>query len=150
MSVSHIPAGFRALTPYLNLNDADAFITFVKQAFGAEESMRMAAPNGKVAHCELAFADSKLMVSEAMDRPPMPAALFFYVKDCDAVVEKARAAGAEVVSPPQDQFWGDRHALVRDRFGNAWNLVTHIEDVSPEEMERRAKQALAQAAAQQK
>jgi PhnB protein len=138
MPVAPIPDGYHSLTPYLNVNDAAKLIDFMKQAFGAEELLRMPGPGGAVQHAELRVGDSILMVSDALRDPPMPSTLFLYVPDTDATYRRALAAGAASVAEPVDKFWGDRFARVRDPAGNLWSLATHREDVAPEELARRA------------
>jgi PhnB protein len=147
-----IPEGYHTVTPYLTLDDAAGAIEFYKSAFGAEEQVRMEAPGGKIGHAELKIGDSLVMLSDAFPgsttRPPnelggTTAGVFLYVEDVDAVVKKALDTGAIVVQELQDQFWGDRFGSVKDPFGHVWALATHVEDVPPEEMQERAKQAMA-------
>ncbi|HEU4404844.1 MAG TPA: VOC family protein, partial [Polyangiaceae bacterium] len=116
-----IPDGYRTLTPMLTLDDAAAAITWYTKALGAEELMRSKGPDGKIMHAELKIGDSRLMVHDAMmgHRGPKalggaPAGLWIYVEDCDALFNRAVAAGGEVVMPMADQFWGDRCGNVRD------------------------------------
>ena len=151
MAVKPIPEGYHSVTPYLAVDDASAAIEFYKRAFGATERMRMPAPNGKIAHAEIEIGDSLIMMSDPFPqstiRPPTErggptTSLFLYVEDVDAVVRKAVDAGATLASPVQDQFWGDRWGTVTDPFGHHWQIATHVEDVPPEEMERRAAEAM--------
>jgi uncharacterized glyoxalase superfamily protein PhnB len=138
MAVKPIPDGYHSVTPYLVLENASAFIDFAKQALDAEERMRMPQPDGKIGHAELSIGDSVVMLSDASaEFPPMPAMIHLYVEDADAVYKRAIAAGASSVREPADQFYGDRSAGVKDAFGNQWYFATHVEDVSPEEMEKR-------------
>lgn len=141
--VKPVPEGYHTLTPFLNLKGADKAIEFFKRAFGATERGRMAGPDGAIMHAEIQIGDSIVMLSEAAMRPPMPASLFIYVPDADAAFARAVAAGAAVVMPLADQFWGDRFGTVSDAYGNTWSIATHIEDVPPEEMGKRAQAAMA-------
>jgi PhnB protein len=138
MAVKPIPDGFHSVTPELNVQGAAKLIDFLKQAFGAEEIMRMPGPGGGVMHAEVRIGDSVLMLADAMRDPPMPSSLFLYVKDVDAAHRKAVQAGATSVMEPADMFWGDRFSRVKDAFGNFWGIATHKEDVPPEEMPKRA------------
>jgi PhnB protein len=139
------PEGYHSVTPYLNVDGAEKCVEFMKRVFGAEELFRMpgGAP-GKIGHCEVRINDSTIMVSDAEMNPHQPAALMVYVPDVDASFERAKSAGATVISPPADMFWGDRYARVTDAVGNRWGIATHIEDVPPEEMGRRAAEAARQ------
>lgn len=138
MAVKSIPDGYRSVTPYLVLKDAAKFMDFAKQALGAEEKFRMPGPDGKIGHAELTIGDSVLMLSDASaEFPAMPAMIHLYVNDADAMYKQALQAGASSVREPADQFYGDRSAGIKDAFGNQWYLATHIEDVPPEEMEKR-------------
>jgi PhnB protein len=147
-----VPEGYHTVTPYLVLDDAAAAIEFYKQAFGAEERVRMDAPGGKIGHAELAIGDSLVMLADAFPqsttRPPnelggTSAGVFLYVEDVDAVVKRAEEAGATITMEVADQFWGDRFGSVKDPFGHSWSIATHVEDVPPEEMAERAKEAMA-------
>jgi uncharacterized glyoxalase superfamily protein PhnB len=138
MAVKPIPEGYHSVTPYLVVNGASNLIDFMKQALGAEERMRMPQPDGKIGHAEMIIADSVIMLSDATaEFPPMPAMIHLYVEDTDAVYRRALASGATSVREPADQFYGDRSAGVKDAFGNHWHFATHVEDVTPEEMEKR-------------
>ena len=139
MAVKPIPAGYHTVTPYLVVPGAAQLIDFMKQALGAEELSRMDRPDGTVMHAEVKIGDSRVMLGEAGGEvDPMPAMLHLYVEDADAVYQRALQAGATSLREPEDQFYGDRLGGVKDAFGNQWWLATHIEDVSPEEMARRA------------
>ena len=127
----------------LNLKDCDKAIEFYKKAFGAEEKSRMPGPDGKIMHAELQIGDSRIMMSEAMQMPATQSSIWLYVPDCDALFKRAVAAGAQVKMPLMDMFWGDRFGNVTDGFGNTWGIATHKEDVPPQEMEKRAKEAMA-------
>jgi PhnB protein len=134
-----IPKGYSAVTPFLLPKDGGRLIEFLQRAFGATVAFRMDHPNGHVAHAELRIGDSMIMLGQSLDGRTMQAMLHLYVPDTDAAYKSAIAAGAESVREPADQFYGDRSAGVRDPEGNEWWIATHIEDVSPEEMERRMK-----------
>ncbi|HEX8070644.1 MAG TPA: VOC family protein [Pyrinomonadaceae bacterium] len=145
--VKPIPEGYHTVTPYLIVGDAARAIEFYKEAFGATELFRMAGPDGRVGHAEIRIGDSHVMLSD--EHPQMnargpqsfggsPVSFVLYVEDVDAAVERAVAAGAKLVRPVADQFYGDRTGGVEDPFGHAWYIATHIEDVAPEELQRRA------------
>jgi PhnB protein len=147
-----VPEGYSTLTPYLAVDDASKAIEYYKRAFGATERARMEAPGGLIGHAELEIGDSVVMLSDmfpqASTRPPRDlggtsASVFMYVEDVDAVVQRAVAEGATVTMEVADQFWGDRFGSITDPFGHVWSIATHIEDVPPEEMAERAKQAMA-------
>jgi uncharacterized glyoxalase superfamily protein PhnB len=141
MAVKHIPDGYHAVTPYLVVEGADRLIEFMKDVFGATERMRMPGPNGVVGHAEMEIGDSVVMLADsasADNNIVMPAMINLYVEDCDGAYKKALAAGATSDREPSDQFYGDRNAGVVDPFGNRWFIATHVEDVSPEEMQRRS------------
>ena len=140
-NVKPIPEGYHAVTPFLVLKEAHRAIEFYKRAFGAEERFRMPTPDGKVAHAELQIGDSVVMLSEAIQEPATSASMYLYVPNVDAVCQRAVAAGAEAAMPPTDMFWGDRFGRVVDPFGVRWGIATHNEDLSPQEIGRRAAQA---------
>jgi PhnB protein len=144
--VKPIPDGYHTLTPYMTVRGADQAIEFYKRAFGAEERSRLGGPDGKIVHAELRIGDSVFMMGE--ESPEMgnqsPQALngstggmMIYCKNTDETVARAVAAGATVLMPPEDMFWGDRYAKLRDPYGHDWSIGTHIEDVGPEEMKKR-------------
>jgi PhnB protein len=152
MPAKPIPEGYSTLTTYLAVDDAAKAIEYYKRAFGAEERVRMHGPDGKVGHAELQLADSKLMLSDPIPqsatKPPTElggtsASVFMYVEDVDAVVEKAVEQGATVTMEVADQFWGDRFGTITDPFGHVWAIATHVEDLTPEEIEERGKAAMA-------
>lgn len=152
MPVQPIPEGYQSLIPYLAVDDAAKAIDFYKRAFGAEETVRMDAPGGKIGHAELKIGGSVLMLADpfpqASSKPPSQlggttSGIFMYVEDVDASLKRAVDAGAELTGPAQDMFWGDRFGSVTDPFGQNWQLATHVEDVPPEEMAERAKTAMA-------
>jgi PhnB protein len=147
MPVKPIPDGYRSLTPYVAVKQAADAIEFYRRAFGAKERLRLVAPDGKVGHAELEIGDSVLMLAD--EHPDMefrsPEAfggaavtLHLYVKDVDATFRKATEAGAKPVRAVQDQFYGDRTGSLRDPFGHVWHVATHKEDLSAEEIGRRA------------
>ncbi len=153
--VNPIPSGYHSVTPYLTLTDASRAIEYYKQAFGAQELWRMGGPQGKIGHAELKIGDSIIMLSDEMPggqgRSPQSlggssAGVFLYVEDVDSVFNRAVGAGAKADMPPKDMFWGDRFGRLTDPFGHQWALATHIEDVPQEEMEKRARDAMAQMA----
>ncbi len=143
--VKSVPDGYHTVTPFLALKDAHRAIEFYKKAFGAEERFRMPMPDGKVAHAELQIGDSIVMLTEATQEPPTSSSLYLYVADVDALFARAVAAGAQVAMQVADMFWGDRFGRVSDPFGVRWGIATHVEDVAPDEVGRRAAQAAAQA-----
>jgi PhnB protein len=138
MAVKPIPDGYHSVTPQLDVKGAAKLIDFMKQAFGAEEIMRMPGPGGALMHAEVKIGDSIVMMSDAVREAPMPGSVFLYVNDVDAVYKRALQAGATSQLEPTDMFWGDRFASVKDSFGNKWGMATHKEDVPPEEMPKRA------------
>ena len=142
-----IPEGYHTATPYLIVRDAASAIEFYKRAFGATELMRMADPSGKVMHAEIRIGDSPIMLADEFPemgaRSPQsfggsPVSILLYVEDVDALFSQAIAAGAKVQRPVKDQFYGDRSGGLTDPFGHVWYIATHKEDVSPEEMRKRA------------
>lgn len=138
MTVAPIPPEYGSLTAYLVLPDCAQAIEFYKTAFGAEETVRMPMPDGKIGHAEVKIGDRLLMLADANEMYPATSALLcLYVEDCDAVFAKAVAAGAKVQEPLADKFYGDRAGSVVDPFGTRWSIMTHKEDVSPEEMKAR-------------
>ena len=155
-NVKPIPEGYHTVTPYLVIRDAAAAIEFYKKAFGATEIMRMASPDGKISHAEIKIGDSPIMIGdecpERNARSPQtlggtPVGIFLYVEDVDRIAQQAIAAGATVMMPVADQFWGDRYGMFVDPFGHQWSVATHKEDVSPEEIGRRIAAAASGAAA---
>jgi PhnB protein len=151
MAVQPIPDGYHTLTPDLIVKGAAQAIEFYTKAFGARELCRMADPSGKVGHAEIQMGDSPLMLADEHPelgfRSPQsiggtPVSLLLYVEDVDAVAAQAVAAGAKVLRPVKDQFYGDRSGTFADPFGHVWTIATHKEDVPPEEMEKRAAAAM--------
>jgi PhnB protein len=146
MPVPPIPPGYHSLTPYIAVEGAARAIAFYAEAFGARERMRLAMPGSdRIAHAELEIGDSVVMLAdpwaEGGFRAPageaVSASLHLYVEDADAVFARALAAGATEVQPMETKFYGDRSGTLRDPFGHRWNITTHVEDVSPEEIARR-------------
>ena len=145
--VKPIPEGHHALTPYLSVHGAGAAIDFYKKAFGAKELFRMAQPDGRIGHAELQIGDSRLMLADEFPdmgfRSPhavggTPVHLHLYVENVDAVFNQAVGAGAKVERPVQDQFYGDRSGSLADPYGHVWHVSTHTEDLSMEEIRKRA------------
>ena len=154
MAVKPIPEGYHTATPYLIIEGAANAIEFYKQAFGATELFRFPAPSGKIGHAEIKIGDSPIMLADAY--PDMgyngpkslggsPVSLMIYVEDVDTVFNRAVDAGATVKEAVSDKFYGDRIGTLIDPFGHVWHVSTHKEDVSLEEMEKRAKAASAAA-----
>ena len=148
MSSSKLPAGYHTVTPAIIVRDAAAAIEFYQRAFGAEELSRMAGPDGKIMHAEIRIGDSLIMLNDPIGggKGPKafggsPASLWLYVEDCDALFNRAVAAGGHVRPGPMgqltDQFWGDRSGTFTDPYGYEWTIATHKEDVTPDEMKRR-------------
>jgi PhnB protein len=143
MSVRPIPEGYHSITPYLTVPGVARLLDFLREAFGAEQQVRMDGPDGRVMHAEVRIGDSMLMMGEPQgDAAPMPASLYLYVPDVDSIYARALAAGAVSISEPATQFYGDRHGAVKDPCGNQWWIATHVEDVPSDEMERRAAAAM--------
>lgn len=146
-NVKPIPDGYPQVTPYLAVDDANAAIDFYTTVFGARERMRMDAPGGKVGHAELQFGDSLVMLADEFpemgNRSPRsvggtPVTISVYVDDVDAAFDRALRAGAKELRPLENQFYGDRTAQIEDPFGHRWSISTHVEDIPPDEMQRRA------------
>ena len=139
MAVKPIPEGYHTLNPYIVAKGANQLVDFLKSAFGAKELFRMSAPDGSIGHAELQLGDSRLMVGEAREPwKPMACSLYLYVPDTDAAYQAALRAGGKSLMEPGDQFYGDRNAGVTDPCGNMWWIATHIEDVSHDELMKRA------------
>jgi PhnB protein len=137
-NVNPIPASYHSVTPYLMVDGVAALIDFLKEAFDAVETERLPGPDGTVGHAEVRIGDSVVMMGGGSHFGPMPAAIYLYVKDVDDTFNRALEAGATSLMEPADQFYGDRSGGVKDAFGNMWFLATRKEDVSPEELIRRA------------
>ena len=147
-----IPDDYQRVTPYLYIDGAGTAIDFYCSVLGARERMRMPAPDGRIGHAELEIGDSVIMLADAnpdMDvRSPRsiggtPIALHVYVDDVDGVFRQAIGAGAKQLRPVENQFYGDRSGQFEDPFGHRWNVATHVEDVPPDEMAKRAAAAMA-------
>ncbi len=145
--VNPIPADYPRVTPYLIVDGASTAIDFYRSVLGANERMRMAGPDGRVGHAELDIGDSVVMLADEhldMDiRSPRTVGgtsvtLHVYVEDADSVFARAIEAGAKALQPMEDKFYGDRAGQFEDPFGHRWNVATHVEDVTPEEMSKRA------------
>ena len=156
MAVKPVPEGYHTVTPYLTIKGAARALEFYAKAFGARERLRLTAPDGSIGHAEIDIGDSAIMLgeecAEGVGRNPqtlggMPVAIHLYVEDVDARFAQAVQAGAEVIHPVQDQFYGDRTGTLRDPFGHVWFLATHKEDLSQEEIGRRAEAMIKQAKA---
>jgi PhnB protein len=148
--VNPIPEGYPRLTPYLIVDGASDAIDFYTSVLGATERMRMDAPGGRVGHAELEIGDSVVMLAD--ENPEMnargpkafggsPVSLMVYVEDVDGVFGRALDAGAKELRPVENQFYGDRLGAFEDPFGHEWNVASHVEDVPPEEMSKRAAEA---------
>lgn len=149
--VKPIPEGYHSVTPYLCIDGAADAIEFYKKAFGAKELLRMPGPDGKIGHAEIQIGDSRVMLAdENMEmefRSPKslggtPVSLMIYVEDVDRIFQQAMGAGARVLRPVKDQFYGDRSGNLEDPFGHKWTLSTHVEDLAPNEMEKRMREAM--------
>ena len=152
-SVRAIPEGYHSVTPYLAVDDAAAALEFYKRAYGATEVMRMPGPSGKIGHAEIEIGGSRIMLADEYPdmgfRSPKayggsPVGLHLYVEDVDAVASQAVAVGAKELRPVKDQFYGDRTGSIEDPFGHVWHIATHKEDLSPDELKRRAAEAVQQ------
>jgi PhnB protein len=137
---------YHEVFPYLRVKRAGDAIDFYKRAFGVAEKFRLVEPSGRIGHCELAFGGAIVMVSEEYPELGIlgpqsiggtSASIHLHVDNADALIDRAVSAGATLVRPPQDQFYGERSGTIRDPFGHEWLIGHHLEDVSPEEMQRR-------------
>jgi PhnB protein len=144
--VQPIPAGYHAVTAYLGIKGAAEAIDFYKRAFGAKELLRMPGPDGKIGHAELKIGDSHVMLADEspdmgflgpQSRGGTTVQLHLYVRDVDATVQNAVAAGGKLTRPVEDKFYGDRAGTLEDPYGHVWYIATHTEDVPPKEMKRR-------------
>ncbi len=149
--VKPIPDGYPQVTPYLCIDGAGAAIEFYRDVLGATERMRMPGPDDTIGHAEVQIGDSVIMLSD--EQPDMgmrgpktlggtPVTLSVYVDDVDAAFDRAVSAGATPLRPVEDQFYGDRTGQFEDPFGHQWSVASHIEDVPPDEMARRAAEAM--------
>ncbi|MBE9107304.1 VOC family protein [Nostoc cf. edaphicum LEGE 07299] len=140
MAVKSIPDGYHTVTPYLVVQGAATLIEFLTSAFEAKEIRRTLHPQGGIINAEVRIGDSVVMVSEARDEfKPMPSSIYLYVENTDATYNRALQAGGTSIMKPEDQFYGDRNAGIKDPSGNHWWIATHQEDISPELIERRLK-----------
>jgi PhnB protein len=150
--VRAIPEGYHSISPSLTCKDAPRAIDFYKNVFGAVEMVRMPSPDGKISHAELKIGDSIIFLNDEMGSmaaltPGTPRmSLFLYVENADKVFTRAVAAGAQINMALENQFWGDRYGKVTDPFGHQWGIATHVEDVAPEEIGKRAAAFFAKAA----
>ncbi|MFZ0520043.1 MAG: VOC family protein [Candidatus Acidiferrales bacterium] len=151
--VKAIPEGYHSVSPSLTCKDAARAIEYYKKAFNAQEIMRMPSPDGKISHAELQIGDSRIFLNDVMG--PMTAAssgtpgmsLFLYVEDADTTFNNAVKAGGKVDMALENQFWGDRYGKLTDPFGHQWGIATHVEDLTPEEIDKRATAFFAKMAA---
>jgi PhnB protein len=150
-TVKPIPDGYNSVTPYLAIAGASVAIDFYKRSFGARELMRMSAPDGKIGHAELRIGDSRVMLADEYaeldflgprSRGGSAVTLHLYVKDSDATVARAVAAGATIKRPLKDEFYGDRTGTIEDPFGHVWHIATRKEDLTKAQMRKRAEAAM--------
>jgi PhnB protein len=153
MATKAIPNGFTSVTPHLIIRGAGEAIDFYKRAFNATELMRLASPTGQIGHAEIQIGNATVMLADEYPdmgiRGPLslggtPVSLLIYVEDVDARFNQAVAAGAKVVRPIKDQFYGDRSGTVQDPYGHMWTIATHKEDILPDELHRRFVEAMKQ------
>lgn len=156
MTVKAIPEGYHSLTIYLSIAEAAQAIDFYRRAFDAVEESRLDGPGGMVAHAELRIGDTRLMLSQPCSQGPLgtlqpdslpPFGLHLYVEDVDARFQQAVDAGATVVNPVSNQFYGDRTGTLKDPFGQFWFMATHVEDLTPEQIKARAEEMFRQSPA---
>jgi PhnB protein len=153
MAGKPIPEGYTSVTPYLTVDDGKGAIEFYKRAFGATERGIMESPDGKVAHAELQIGTGVFMLSDKFPQSACQTpkelggttvAIFLFVEDVDSVVQDAADAGATIMMQPENQFWGDRLGQVTDPYGNVWQIATRVEDLTPEEIQARGREFMAQ------
>jgi PhnB protein len=149
--VAFMPKGYHTVTAYLACGDAAGAIDFYKKAFGAREVVRMQGPDGKIAHAEVQIGDSRIMLTGEyremnflgpQSRGGTTVHMHLYVKDCDAMMQRATGAGAKLLREAKDQFYGDRSGSVEDPYGHVWHLATHKEDLSMGEIRKRGEKAM--------
>jgi PhnB protein len=148
--VKPIPDEYPRVIPYLSIDGASAAIDFYVKVLGAKERMRMPGPDGKIGHAELEIGDSMIMLADSFPESPpgpkklggSPVTVMVYVENVDAVYEKALDAGATAINKVEDQFYGDRSGSFEDPFGHRWHISSHVEDVPPDEMAKRAAAAM--------
>jgi PhnB protein len=152
--VKAVPEGLRTVTPHLMLQDVAQAMEFYKRAFGAKEIVRMSGPQGKVTHGQIQIGDSNVFLGPAPSAGQLGSpeslgrttvSIFLYLENVDPIFNQAVSAGAKVAQPLADMFWGDRYGVLIDPFGHSWSMATHIEDVAPEELGKRAQEAMAKA-----
>jgi PhnB protein len=150
MPVKPIPDGYTSITPYLYIRGASEAIEFYKRSFDAQEMFRLPGPNGRIGHAELKMGNSVVMLADEHPEvgvvgPPTlggtSVGILLYVENVDEVVARAVAGGAKIERPIQNQFYGDRSGTLVDPYGHKWTIATHVEDVPPDEMEKRMKKA---------
>jgi uncharacterized glyoxalase superfamily protein PhnB len=147
-----VPHGMHTVTPHLMCDGAAAAIDFYKKAFGAEELMRLPGENGKLMHACIKIGDSAVMLADIMAdcgdgslaSKGGPIVLHLYVADADAFVKKAEAAGAKIIMPVTDMFWGDRYGQLEDPFGHRWAVATHVRDLSQDEIQEGGRKMMAE------
>jgi PhnB protein len=150
MTVNPIPDGYPRVIPYLSVDGAAGAIAFYVSVLGATERMRMPGPDDKIGHAELEIGDSVVMLADASPQGGpsprelggSPVTVMVYVPDVDATYAAAIDAGAESLMKPENQFYGDRAAAFTDPFGHRWHIASHVEDVSPEEMDKRMREVM--------
>jgi PhnB protein len=157
--VKPVPQGYHTTTPYLTVSNAARAIEFYTKALGAREIMRMEGPGGKIGHAELKIGDSIIMLADEMPQGATKSpqtlggttgGIFLYVENVDAFYDKAISGGGKATMRPENMFWGDRFGQFTDPFGHSWSVATHIEDVTPQEMEKRSREAMQKMAQQQR
>lgn len=145
MPANPIPAGFHSVTPYLLVDGVAGLIDFLKKAFDANETERMARPDGSIMHAEVRIGDSVIMMGEPGEHyKPMPGSFYMYVKDVDAVYNRAVGAGATSLREPTNEFYGDRVGGIQDLCGNQWWIASHVEDVPQQELPKRLEERMKQ------
>jgi PhnB protein len=143
MPVEYMPSGHHTVTPYLVVEGAERLMTFIIDVLDGTETVRMQGPDGRIAHAEIRVGDSVMMLADAPEPADVtPSMLHLYVPDSDATYARAMEAGAISLREPRTEFYGDRMSGVRDSTGVKWYFATHVEDVSDEEMARRAERAV--------
>jgi PhnB protein len=146
MEVKPIPPGYRTITPYLTVKGAKTLINFLERAFNAKNMRQTVRPDGSIGNAEVLIGDSMIMIADGTETwQSSPTSIYMYVENCDAVYQKAIEEGGESIIEPQDMFYGDRNAGIKDFCGNSWWIGTHIEDVSDEEIQNRMEEQAAYA-----
>lgn len=133
-----IPDGFHSVTPFFMSKDVDGLTRFLEQAFDAKVTHSLKQKDNKTMHAQVLIGNSMILIGDSMGKDAQPMNIYIYTKDADAMYKKAVAAGGESIQQPADQFYGDRNGGIKDKFGNTWWVATHIEDVSDNEMQKRA------------